>query len=171
MHRWAGPISEAANLFYNDIVTLALNRGLRCDGAISLPFLAVLSSCKRLPRWRRRRRCVLDISALVQRPHAATALIADIHGGLRENGLVERTDYVLETRFAAGHYDRFADLARELSQAGVNILLANTIVAVRAAQHVVPPVPVVMLYVSDPVGTGLVASLSRPGGLTTGMAT
>ena len=41
----------------------------------------------------------------------------------------------------------------------------------RAAQRVIPPVPVVMLYVSDPVGTGLVASLSRPGGLTTGMAT
>lgn len=101
----------------------------------------------------------------------ATALIADIKEGLRENGLVERSDYVLETRFAAGHYDRFADLARELRQVGVNILLANTIVAVRAAQHVVPPVPVVMLYVSDPVGTGLVASLSRPGGLTTGMAT
>jgi putative ABC transport system substrate-binding protein len=101
----------------------------------------------------------------------ATALIADINRGLRENGLIERSDYILETRFAAGHYDRFAGLAQELRQLGVNILLANTIVAVRAAQRVDPPVPVVMLYVSDPVGTGLVASLSRPGGLTTGMAT
>jgi putative ABC transport system substrate-binding protein len=101
----------------------------------------------------------------------ATALIADINEGLRENGLIGSSDYVLETRFAAGHYDRFPDLARELKQVGASILLANTIVAVRAAQHVVPPVPVVMLYVSDPVGTALVASLARPGGLTTGMAT
>jgi putative tryptophan/tyrosine transport system substrate-binding protein len=92
----------------------------------------------------------------------ATALIADINGGLRENGLIEGRDYILETRFVAGHYDRFADFARELVQGGVSILLANTIVAVRAAQHVTPPVPVVMLYVSDPVG---VASLRACRGL------
>ena len=96
--------------------------GVAVRRANSLPFLAVPPSCKRLPRLRRRRRCVLGISALVQRDRASTALIADINGGLRENGLIERTDYVLETRFAAGHYDRFADLARELRQAGVNIL-------------------------------------------------
>ena len=101
----------------------------------------------------------------------ATTLIAYINGGLRENGLIEGRDYILETRFVAGHYDRFAPLAQELTQGGVRILLANTIAAVRAAQHVVPPVPVVMLYVSDPVGTALIASLPRPGGLTTGMAT
>ena len=101
----------------------------------------------------------------------ATTLIAYINGGLRENGLIEGRDYILETRFVAGHYDRFAPFAQELTQGGVSILLANTIAAVRAAQHVVPPVPVVMLYVSDPVGTALIASLPRPGGLTTGMAT
>jgi putative tryptophan/tyrosine transport system substrate-binding protein len=101
----------------------------------------------------------------------STALIADINGGLRENGLIEGRDYILETRFVAGHYERFAPFAQELTQGGVSILLVNTIVAVRAAQQVIPPVSVVMLYVHDPVGTGLIASLSRPGGLTTGMAT
>jgi putative ABC transport system substrate-binding protein len=51
------------------------------------------------------------------------------------------------------------------------VILVNTIASVRAAQNVIPPVPVVMLAINDPVGTGLVASLARPGGYTTGMAT
>jgi putative ABC transport system substrate-binding protein len=42
----------------------------------------------------------------------ATALIADINEGLRENGLIGSSDYILETRFAAGHYDRFADYSK-----------------------------------------------------------
>jgi len=62
-------------------------------------------------------------------------------------------------------------LARELAQAGARVILANTIASVRAAQNLNPPVAVVMLAINDPVGTGLIASLARPGGYTTGMAT
>ena len=62
-------------------------------------------------------------------------------------------------------------MARELAQARVSVILTNTIASVRAAQSLNPPVPVVMLSINDPVGTGLVASLARPGGHTTGMAT
>jgi putative ABC transport system substrate-binding protein len=99
------------------------------------------------------------------------AHLAEINEGLRNNGLIEGRDYVLESRFAAGKYERFPDLARELAQAGVGVILASTISAVRAAQRLTPPVPVVMIAINDPVGTGLVASLARPGGHTTGMAT
>ena len=53
-------------------------------------------------------------------------------------------------------------MARELAQAGARVILVNTILSVRAAQNVTPPVPVVMLAINDPVGTGLVASLARP---------
>ena len=91
--------------------------------------------------------------------------------GFRENGLVEARDYMLEVRFAAGDYGRFPELARELAQAGVSVIMANTIASVRAAQRLTPPVPVVMLSINDPVGAGLVASLARPGGHTSGMAT
>ena len=97
--------------------------------------------------------------------------VAAIKEGLRDNGLVEGRDYVLETRFAAGEYARFPELARELAQAGAILIMANTIASVRAAQDLVPPLPVVMLPINDPVGTGLVASLARPGGHTTGIAT
>jgi putative ABC transport system substrate-binding protein len=101
----------------------------------------------------------------------AEAVTAEINDGLRANGLIEGRDYVLEQRYAAGHYEQFPDMARQLAQVGATVILVNTISAVRAAQQLVPPVPVVMLSINDPVGTGLVASLARPGGHTTGMAT
>ena len=94
-----------------------------------------------------------------------------IKQGLSDNGLIEKRDYVLEVRFAAGNYERFPDLAHELAQAGVSVVFANTIASVLAAQRLSPPVPVVMVAVNDPVGTGLVASLAQPGGHTTGTAT
>jgi putative ABC transport system substrate-binding protein len=51
------------------------------------------------------------------------------------------------------------------------VILVNTIASARAAQALVPPLPVVMMSINDPVGMGLVASLARPGGHTTGVAT
>lgn len=103
---------------------------------------------------------------------AAVAIgVAAIKQGLRDNGLIEGRDYMLEARFAAGRYERFPALARELAQAGASIILINTIAGARAAQELKPPLPVVMLTINDPVGSGLVASLAHPGGLTTGMAT
>jgi putative ABC transport system substrate-binding protein len=99
------------------------------------------------------------------------AQIDSIKQGLRDNGLMEGRDYVLVSRFAAGHYERFPQMARELADAGARVILVNTIASVRAAQSLTPPVPVVMLAINAPVETGLIASLARPGGYTTGMAT
>jgi putative ABC transport system substrate-binding protein len=97
--------------------------------------------------------------------------VADIKDGLRENGMIEGRDYVLEARYADGVYERFPDLVRELVQARVAIIVTNTIASVRAAQRITPPVPIVMCPINDPVGNGLIASLARPGGMTTGVAT
>ena len=99
----------------------------------------------------------------------AKARISWLNEGLRGNGLTEGSDYRLEARFAAGRYERFPALAAELAQSGVRVILCNTIAAVRAAQRLAS-LPVVMMA-NDPVGMGLVASLSRPGGHTTGLAT
>lgn len=101
----------------------------------------------------------------------SAAQIDAIKQGLRDNGLTDGKDYLLEPRFAAGNYQQFPEMARELAQAGVRVILAATIASVRAAQQLTPPVPVVMTAINDPVGSGLVTSLSRPGGVTTGMAT
>jgi ABC-type uncharacterized transport system substrate-binding protein len=94
-----------------------------------------------------------------------------IKRGLRISGMLDGQDYVLDTQFAAGNYELFPEMARKLVKAGAHIILAVTVASVRAAQDVNPPVPVVMLGINDPVGNGLVASLARPGGHTTGMAT
>jgi ABC-type uncharacterized transport system substrate-binding protein len=97
--------------------------------------------------------------------------IRTIKQGLQNFGMAEGRDYVFEPRFAAGRYERFAELARELAQAGVGMILANATAAVQAAQHLVPPLPVVMVAIHDPVQAGLIASFEKPGALTTGIAT
>jgi putative tryptophan/tyrosine transport system substrate-binding protein len=93
-----------------------------------------------------------------------------INQGLRNVGLIEGRDYLIEARFAAGNYGRFPALARELAETGVSVILASTIASVRAAQTLNPPIPIVMISTNDPVGAKLVASLSQPGGYTTGLA-
>lgn len=98
------------------------------------------------------------------------ANLALIKDGLRDNGLIEQRDYVLEARYAEGRYERFPELARELVQARVTIIVTNTIASVRAAQGLNPPLPIIMAPINDPVGNGLIASLARPGGMTTGVA-
>jgi putative ABC transport system substrate-binding protein len=100
----------------------------------------------------------------------SAAQVATLKRGMEDNGLVEGRDYIFEVRFAAGRYEQFPHLARELAQAGAHVILVNTIASARAAQNLVPPVAVVMMSINDPVGMGLIASLARPGGHTTGMA-
>jgi putative ABC transport system substrate-binding protein len=97
-------------------------------------------------------------------------LVNAIKQGLFESGLVEGRDYSLHSRYAEGKYKRFPALAQELAQTGVTIILAHTIASVRAAQRLDPPISVIMLSINDPVGAGLVASLSKPAGNTTGLA-
>jgi len=90
--------------------------------------------------------------------------------GLRENGLIEGRDYEFEFGWAEGNYERFPSFAARMVQSNVSVILATTIVAVRAAQRATNAIPIVMTSINDPVGTGLVKSLARPGGNTTGLA-
>ena len=98
-------------------------------------------------------------------------LLEAVKQGLHENGLVEGKDYVLELRWAEGHYERFPAFARELADQGVRVIMVGTIAAASAAQRATSVIPIVMASMNDPVGNGLVASLARPGGNTTGLAT
>jgi putative ABC transport system substrate-binding protein len=90
--------------------------------------------------------------------------------GLRENGLVEGHDYVLDIRWAEGDYTRFTELSREVVAKNPSAILVTTIAAVRAAQRATATIPIIMTTINDPVGTGLIKSLGRPGGNTTGLA-
>ena len=90
--------------------------------------------------------------------------------GLRDNGLIESRDYVLDVRWAEGVYERFPALARDGVQGNPRVILVTTIAAVRAAQRATTAIPIVMTTINNPVGAGLIASLARPGGNTTGIA-
>lgn len=93
-----------------------------------------------------------------------------IKQGLRDQGLVEDRDYVLDVRWAEGVYARFPALANELVKQNPSVILMHTIAAVRAAQRASNTIPIVMTTINNPVGVGLIASLARPGGNTTGVA-
>src|SRR5712691_6428238 len=90
--------------------------------------------------------------------------------GLRDLGYSEGQNITLEDRFAEGRIDRLPDLVAELVQLNVDVIVTRGgVPATNAAKHVTSTIPIVMSYSGDPVSTGLVASLSRPGGNVTGL--
>ena len=90
--------------------------------------------------------------------------------GLRERGYVEGRNLKLEWRFAEGHDERLPRLARELVNLKVDAIFAINTQAAQAAKNTSQTVPIVLARVADPVRTGLVASLARPGGNVTGLS-
>ena len=98
------------------------------------------------------------------------ALLGAFQQGLRDLGYVEGKNIRIEVRFAEGDYDRVPDLAAELVRLKVDIIVAYSTVATRAAQNVTRSIPIVMSGVVDPVTTGLVAGLGQPGGNVTGLS-
>ena len=96
--------------------------------------------------------------------------IAAFRQALRELGYVEGKNITIEERWADGKYERLPGLAEELVKLKVDLIVTSTTPPSRAAQHSTRTIPIVMVSVSDPVGSGLVASLARPGGYITGVA-
>ena len=95
-------------------------------------------------------------------------ILAAFKQGLRENGLIEGKHYVLDARWADGHYERFPEMVDDLLSRKPAVMMVNTIASVRIAQQATKTVPLVMMSTNDPVGVGLISSLARPGGNTTG---
>jgi putative ABC transport system substrate-binding protein len=90
--------------------------------------------------------------------------------GLRELGWVEGQNLVIEYRWAEGRLERLPELAGELVRLPVDIIVATRTPASQAAKNATTTIPIVSIGSSDPVVTGLVASLARPGGNLTGPA-
>jgi putative ABC transport system substrate-binding protein len=90
--------------------------------------------------------------------------------GLRELGWIEGKNVLFERRFAENQLDRLPGLAAELARLDVDLIMAGGTLAPLAAKQATATIPIVITAAGDPVGSGLVASLARPGGNVTGLS-
>lgn len=113
---------------------------------------------------------VAVLSGDIIAPHEEEALIA----GLREQGLVEGRNLIIERRYANGRLDKVPEFARELTGLKLNAVISTCTPTTRAAQQAFgtspDSTPIVMAAVADPVGQRIIASLARPGANVTGLA-
>jgi putative tryptophan/tyrosine transport system substrate-binding protein len=132
-------------------------------GALAAPLAATAQPAgKRTPRIG-----YLDGAAL----SAASVRIEALRQGLRERGYFEGQNITIEWRSAEGKADRLPGLAAELVRLKVDVIVTGGAGATRPAREATATIPIVMAQDSDPVGSGFVASLARPGGNVTGLST
>ena len=101
---------------------------------------------------------------------SVASLFGALREGLRDLGYVDGRNIVFEARYAGGKMERLPDLAAELVQRRVDVIVTGTNFHVAAVRQATATIPVVMVFAEDPVGSGFVASLSRPGGNVTGLS-
>jgi putative ABC transport system substrate-binding protein len=131
-------------------------------GALATPLAAGAQQVGKLPRIG-----FLSLTSPSDRP----PLLAAFRQRLRELGWVEGQNIVIDYRYAEGRVDRLPDLAAELVRLKVDLIVAAAgTQAATAAKNATGTIPIVMIAVRDPVGTGLIASLARPGGNVTGVS-
>ena len=102
---------------------------------------------------------------------AAGSRLAAFKQGLRELGYVEGQNLAIEYRWAEGNEDRLSALAVDLVRLKVDVVVTQGSLATLAARRATTTTPIVFAVATDPVGAGLVTSLTRPGGTVTGLAT
>ena len=137
------------------IVTLVL-------GLLAGPLLVEAQQAKKVPR-------IGYLSATS--PSALAGWSEAFRQGLRELGYVEGKNIVVEYRYAEGKFDRLPDLAAELVRLKVDIIVSVGPAVTSRIKEATGTIPIVMCFDFDPVGSGFVASLARPGGNITGSST
>src|SRR5262245_43211459 len=103
-------------------------------------------------------------------PSASSPFSEAFKQGLREQGYVEGQNVILEHRYGEGRGERMAEIAAELVRMKVDVIVTATDPAIAAVKRQTQSIPIVMVGLSDPVGTGFVSSLARPGGNITGLS-
>src|SRR5262245_43995961 len=130
--------------------------------------LALVAGCVRLPEQTRPARVYrLGFLGLASRQPWTEAFWE----GLRELGYLDGHNVTIETRFAEGRADRLPELADELVHMPVDLILAASTNEALAAKSATATIPIVFAVAPDPVPSGLVASLAKPGGNVTGLST
>jgi putative ABC transport system substrate-binding protein len=100
----------------------------------------------------------------------SSPLFESFRQGLREVGYIEGQNIIVEPRFVLGTAWRLTGLAAELVRLNVNVIVAQGAPALNAARHATRTIPIVMVYLGDPVAAGIMASRDRPGGNVTGVS-
>src|SRR5205809_2133093 len=136
--------------------------GALCAMLLALRFPAEAQQPTKIPRIGYL--AAISLSTLAARTEA-------FRQGLRELGYVEGKNIVIEWRFAEGKADRLPALAAELVRLKVDIIITAGPQVTRPAKEATSTIPIVMAQDPDPIGNGFVASLARPGGNITGLAT
>jgi putative ABC transport system substrate-binding protein len=103
-------------------------------------------------------------------PSAVTSRVEALRQGLRNRGYEEGKNIVIEYRYGEGKLDRIGPLAAELIRLKVEVIVTAGPADTRVAKQTTTTIPIVMAQDSDPVGSGFVASLARPGGNVTGLS-
>jgi putative ABC transport system substrate-binding protein len=102
-------------------------------------------------------------------PSSESARSEALRQGLRELGYIEQQNIFIDYRYAEGKLDQLPALAGELVALKADIILTRGTPPTHAAKQATSTIPIIMVVSADPVGTGLVASLARPGGNVTGI--
>jgi putative ABC transport system substrate-binding protein len=97
-------------------------------------------------------------------------LVRALTEGLRDLGYVEGRNIAFERRYADGRVEQLPDLAAELVQLRMDVIVTGSNIHVAAAKRATATIPIVMVAAGDPVGAGFIASLARPGGNITGLS-
>ena len=113
---------------------------------------------------------VSRIGFLAATPSGSSDRTETFRQGLRELGYVEGKNIIIEYRRAEGQFERLPDLAAELVHLKVDVIVASGAASTRRAKEATATIPIVMASDNDPVGSGFVASLGRPGGNITGLS-
>src|ERR1700730_16908569 len=135
--------------------------GALTGGLLAAPLAAEAQQVGKVPRIG-----FLSVTSPSDRP----PLLDAFRQGLRELGWVEGQNIVIDYRYAEDRVDRLPDLAAELVRLKVDLIVSMGTQGVTAAKNATETIPIVMIAVRDPVGTGLIASLARPGGNVTGVS-
>jgi putative ABC transport system substrate-binding protein len=136
-----------------------------CSAGLGASLVALVCCCVSLPSHAASAR----IGFLSPTTAEGSAFVLDaFRQGLREHGYVEGTNVTIETRYAHDRFERLPQLSRELVALPVDVLVSYVTQASIAAKHATQTIPIVMIGVSDPIASGLVSSLSRPGANITG---
>ena len=110
------------------------------------------------------------LGAAAPTPEILKQTLDPFREAMRKHGWIEGQHYAIERRWVEGKNERYPEYARELVKLGVDLLMSVQAPGIRAAMQATQTLPIVMVAPADPVGGGLIASYSRPGGNVTGMA-